>query len=128
MVADNQDPEVNNGNGPLDQKGNPVGQIYHGSLGNEPGEPPGPIQAGDRYWKRDANGEKYFWECQAVKITNPASTAANLSEKATQTDIDYLANTDDIESFLKDIENTLINKLVKSGIKGLQELLPDIIP
>jgi hypothetical protein len=128
MVADNQDPEVNNGNGPLDQKGNPVGNIFHGPLGNTPGPPNGPIKKGDRYWKQDANGEKYFWECLETKITNPASTAANLSEKATQTDIDYLANTDDIESFLKDIENTLINKLVKSGIKGLQELLPDIIP
>lgn len=79
----------------------------------------------DQWWSR---GGSYFWECEDKEITQPGSTAASLSEKASTADFDYLVNSDDIENFLQTIQDSIVNKLVKSGVNGLRTLLPNFLP
>jgi len=77
------------------------------------------------------NGEPEgsYWECQNYKLTTPGSVTQSLSERAAQSDLDYLQNTNDIENFMETIEDAILNKLIKSGVKGLKGLLkglPDL--
>ena len=66
------------------------------------------------------------WECTRNEITNPGTITSALAERSAQVDIDYISNSNDIENFLVTIENAIINKLVKSGVKGLKGLLQNI--
>lgn len=79
----------------------------------------GPITVGTRWWKN----ADYFWQCEETEITNPATVAAALSERAAQTDFDFISVTSDIEPFIQTIRDSIINKLVKSGVKGLKGIL-----
>ncbi|MFH1161707.1 MAG: hypothetical protein V1696_00280 [Candidatus Jorgensenbacteria bacterium] len=99
--------------GPVDSDGNVVG-----GFNKDPQT--GPVGKGTRFWKNDYS---YFWECENEKITSPATVAAGLAERASQVDLDNLAATQDVSMFLQTIEDSIVNKLVKSGVKGLQELL-----
>jgi len=109
-------------------QGGTVGSTQDGSppeIGLQKDPQNRPIEKGTRFW---ASNNNYFWECMADKITSPATIAAGLSERASQTELDYLANTSDIENFLATIEDAIINKLVKSGVKAFRNILPKILP
>jgi hypothetical protein len=69
-----------------------------------------------------------YWQCRRSEITNPGTVTARLAEKAQQIDLDQISNSDDIENFLGTIEDSIINKLVKSGVTGLQKLLKGLPP
>ncbi len=69
-----------------------------------------------------------FWACTRDEITNPGTVTARLGEKAQQMELNQLENTDDIENFLDTIGDAIINKLVKSGVTGLQKLLKGLPP
>ena len=79
----------------------------------------------NQYWDKN---NAYFWECEKSEITNPGTVTANLANKASSADLDYLINTDDVENFLQTIQDSIVNKLVKSGVNGFRKLLPTIIP
>ncbi len=120
----NADAEVTNGAGPLD----PDGKVAN-NLIQEPQT--GRIEKGVRFWENPHSstvGSSYFWECEADEITQPANIAAGLAQKASQTDIDNLAASQDVSMFLQSIEDSIINKLTKSGVKGLQGLLKGLPP
>jgi hypothetical protein len=117
--APDQSPDVSGGEGPLDADG-------ESGLAREPQT--GPLEQGVRYWKSD---NSYFWECESDEITQPATIAANLSEKASQTDFDNLAASQDVSLFLQTIEDAIVNKLVKAGTKGIPGILkglPSLTP
>lgn len=78
-----------------------------------------------QFWDKDRT---LFWECEKNEITNPGTVAANLSERASTVDLDYLVNTDDVENFLQTIQDSIVNKVVKSGVNGLRKLLPSVLP
>jgi len=63
------------------------------------------------------------WQCQKTEITNPGTITASLSQKAQQVELDQLAAANDIENFLDNITDAIVNKLVKSGVGGLQKIL-----
>ncbi|MEW6616974.1 MAG: hypothetical protein AB1333_00975 [Patescibacteria group bacterium] len=63
------------------------------------------------------------WQCQKTEITNPGTVTAGLSQKAQQVELDQLAAANDIENFLDNITDAIVNKLVKSGVGGLQKIL-----
>lgn len=72
----------------------------------------------------DASPDDYY-SCTKNEITTPATLTSDISKRAQQTDFDYISQmqSNDIENFLETIENAIINKLVKSGVKGLRNLL-----
>lgn len=78
-----------------------------------------------KFWAPD---KASFWQCERDEITNPGTVAAGLSEKLSQSDFETLANSDDVSAFLQTIEDAIVNKLTKAGVKGLKSLLPDILP
>jgi hypothetical protein len=78
-----------------------------------------------QYWNSAGTD---FWECESYENTTPGTVAANLTEKANSTDLDYLPNAEDIDNFLQTIQDSIVNKLVKSGVNGLRRLIPSIFP
>ncbi|MGC9611176.1 MAG: hypothetical protein ABSE68_03110, partial [Minisyncoccia bacterium] len=93
-------------------------------------EPPetGYTQDKLRPYQWDSATGTNFWECNSYENTTPGTVAANLTEKANATDLDYLPNADDIDNFLQTIQDSIINKLTKSGVSGLRKLIPSIFP
>ena len=116
--ANNAPPESGAVVGPVDANGNAVSGFVQ-----EPQT--GPLDKGVRLYSSSAN---YFWECLNDEITSPATVAAGLAERASQSDIDNLAASEDVSLFLQTVEDSIVNKLVKSGVRGLKNLLPRIIP
>jgi len=116
--ANNAPPESGAVVGPVDANGNAVSGFVQ-----EPQT--GPLDKGVRLYSSSAN---YFWECLKDEITSPATVAAGLAERASQSDIDNLAASEDVSLFLQTVEDSIVNKLVKSGVRGLKNLLPRIIP
>ncbi|MFH1192934.1 MAG: hypothetical protein V1656_01290 [Candidatus Jorgensenbacteria bacterium] len=107
--------------GPIAENGKPVSGFKQDPQG-------GLIGVKTRFWKDAYAGGVYFWECEREEITQPANIAAGLAEKATQMDVDNLVAAQDVSMFLQTIEDSIVNKLVKAGVKGLQKLLPQILP
>ncbi|MBI2278761.1 MAG: hypothetical protein HYU81_01715 [Candidatus Brennerbacteria bacterium] len=92
------------------------------------GTPPGAegytnTKGDQKFWAADGLS---FWQCERDEITNPGTVAAGLSEKVAQSDFESLANADDASVLLQTIEDAIVNKLAKSGVKGLKSLLPKV--
>lgn len=55
-------------------------------------------------------------------ITTPGSVVAHLANQAIGIDIPYLLESQDIERYLSSIVNAVINRLLRTGVEGLQGL------
>lgn len=86
-------------------------EVFAGDISENGSPPPLPADSND------------YYSCAKDEITTPATLTSDVSKRAQQTDFDYLSASDDIENFLGTIEDAIINKLVKSGVKGLRGLL-----
>lgn len=64
-----------------------------------------------------------YWECKRSEITSPGTIAEGLGKQASQSTIANINQTSDVEALLGTIEDAIVNKLVKSGVTGLQNVL-----
>lgn len=86
---------------------------------------------GAQFWRVNSAGEfitDYFWQCEEDRITRPGNIAAGLASRASQADLDALAAAQDVGLFLQVIEDAIVNKLVKAGVKGFQGILQGLPP
>lgn len=86
---------------------------------------------GAQFWRVNSAGEfvsDYFWQCEEDRVTRPGNIAAGLASRASQADLDALAAAQDVGLFLQVIEDAIVNKLVKAGVKGFQGILKGLPP
>lgn len=123
---------------PIDCKLNSLQQRYQDILqvkgqcfGALDGKIRGPTDDGNPPPTQTATAEApegSYWQCMRSEVTNPGMITARLGEKAQQMELNQLENAGDIENFLDTIGDAIVNKLVKSGVTGLQKLLKGLPP
>ena len=59
------------------------------------------------------------WKCTKNTVTTPGKTIAGTLDRAVAGDIDYIVNSDDLSPYIAAIFDAAINRLIKSGVKGL---------
>jgi len=70
------------------------------------------------------SGDIVVWACQnGGEITFPTVLVSAAATKAITQDTDYLINTDDLVPYIAAIFDSAVNRLIKSGAKGLQGML-----
>lgn len=68
-----------------------------------------------------AQEQSYYWRCTEMRVTTPGRTLAATLEKATGADFDYIITSKDLANSLAIIADAAFNKLIKSGVEGLQK-------
>ncbi len=62
------------------------------------------------------------WKCTNNSITTPGTAIANSLEKGLLTDLDFIANAEDLSNYVAAIADAAINRLIKEGVKGIQNM------
>lgn len=71
------------------------------------------------------------WACTNSARTTPGTVAANLTQQAGASTLTNINQTSDVEALLNTLQDAILNKLVKSGVSGLKDVLkglPQINP
>jgi len=66
------------------------------------------------------------YECTAQSITQSGSIAKNLAQKVTSADIDAIINAQDLTNIDEILQNAIMNKITKVGIRGLKGILSNL--
>jgi len=80
------------------------------------------------YYVEVADGSKYLYHytCLRTEITQPGILNQNLAKKATDIDIDNIINAQDLTNIDQILQNAIINKITKVGIRGLKGILSNL--
>ena len=103
----------------LETPGNPSTWIIHTTESDkehqDPNNPPNNLHA-----DKIAIGGK--WQCENTQIITPTQTIADATSKAVSSDIDYILNAEDLETYASAILDAAINRLTKDSVTGLVKL------
>lgn len=87
---------------------------------NDPNSPPKKDMSSGITANLDVS--KVAWTCTKKGITTPASTVGAITAKTSTADYDYLVNADDLSTYVSAIFDAAVNRLIKEGVKGLQNM------
>lgn len=103
----------------LEIEGNPGSVIVHRPTESDkeylnPSTPPNHLHS-----EKLAQGG--YWRCERLEVVTPTQTIADATSKVVNSDVDYILNAEDLETYASAIFDAAINRLTKEAVTGLRD-------